>query len=212
MKNILLFFAALVIGIVLVICCQILRQTIIHPVAPLRKTQFSLGTAPSDSLRGSVLSFSGSVGWESRTATPMTKLAKKRIIQQGEALETKDDGSVRVQFPNTATLDLSSDTHIDFAQTLPINLVLGQTKGTTTYTKAENRIPLSIRALDLLINIASGSSQIIVDPDQNLVTVNVTSGQATAAYDDTKYISHVITIPQGQQFVFDDGGRGYTLE
>ncbi|MDO8583236.1 MAG: hypothetical protein Q7R51_01790, partial [bacterium] len=129
-----------------------------------------------------------------------------RIIQQGEAIETKDDGKITVRFPDAYTIDIFPKSKLDFIQTLPSNFVISQEQGISEYTKT-GATPLSIRSFHLLIQLNSGYIAITTDKDEKTVSVNVSSGSATLAYNDLQYISNVITIKAGKTFTFDDNTR-----
>lgn len=213
MKTLFLFFLALFFGLIIAIGLQITKYTIAHKaVHKLPQTHFSIADPPSASLKGNLLSFTGTVDWQSRIATQPAQLTALRQIQQGETLETKTDGAATAQFPKAGFISLAPSTQIDFAQTLPDTIVFVQDSGEATYTATKSNTPLSIRSLDLLTRIENGTSTITIAGDDNTITVQVQSGQAIEAYDDTNYVSHVVTISEGQQFIFDGGAKDYTME
>jgi hypothetical protein len=170
---------------------------------PPLATAFSLQNAPKESLQGEIVSLSGDVAWQSRVATQPAQLKTPRKVQQGENIVTKSNGKVTMTFLNTVTLNMLSDSEVDFIQTLPANMVLVQQSGTTTYT-VFGKVPVSVRAQDLLVQQSRGAMNVSVDKDAATVTVRATDGNATAAYTNADNTSVVVPITTGQSFVFDD--------
>ncbi len=162
--------------------------------------------APPQSIKGNVTDMSGSVSWQSRIATESAKLTTLRQIQQGEKLETGDDGNISVDFPNYANIKLLPESKIDFIQTLSANFVINQEKGSVAYTSL-GRTHLSIRYLHLLTDMQSGQISVNIDKNKPTVRVLIIKGQITAAYNDSENVSQEKTFSQGQQFTFDDKKR-----
>lgn len=172
--------------------------------ATLPKTPaFSVANAPRDSLRGTMLSLSGTVQWESRTATTPATITTLQTLQQGEELTTQKDGKATIEFTPTCIITLSPSTNLSIIQTLPTNLVFAQSQGTVTYTKSTTT-PLAVRSLDALVQLTQGNVTISVDKDTAQMTVGVSSESATIAFNDSQTISNVVTIPSGKAYVFDD--------
>jgi hypothetical protein len=170
---------------------------------PPLATAFSLQNAPTESLQGEIVSFSGDVAWQSRIATQPAQLKTARKVLQGENVVTKNTGKVTMTFLNTTTLIMLPNTEVDIIQTLPTNMVFVQQSGTTTYT-VFGKVPVSARAQDLLVQQKQGTMNIIVDKDAATVMVKVTDGNATTAYTDSDNTSVVTPITSGQSFVFDE--------
>ena len=80
-----------------------------------------------------------------------------------------------MDFPQAVTITASSNTQINFIQTLPANFVVEQKKGLSMYDKSGD-IPVSVRALDLLINIEKGTCTISVDKDTSDIIVTANPG------------------------------------
>lgn len=210
-----LFGLSLVAGIVLIMTffnfsIKQINQSLISPeatfVSQAQPTSYSAEIAPSLSLRGQITTLSGDVSWQSRIATDAAKINQKQTIQQGESLQTGDNGSVAVLFTDQAMISLFAKTQVDFVQTLPADLVLVLDKGSIDVQKTGGD-PLTIRALHLLIDQKSGELGIVLDPDQQTVAINANKGTATVAYNDVNLVSQVVTIPQGKQYYFDDQTR-----
>jgi hypothetical protein len=170
---------------------------------PPLATAFSLQNPPKESLQGEIVSLSGDVAWQSRVATQPAQLKTPRKVLQGENIVTKTDGKVTMTFLNTVTMNMFSDSEVDIIQTLPANMVLVQQSGTTTYT-VFGKVPVSVRAQDLLLQQKQGAMNVIVDKDAATVTVKVTDGNATAAYTDADNTSVLTPITSGRSFVFDE--------
>jgi len=155
--------------------------------------------------------FSGIIKWQSRIATQAAQISSPVPIQQGEQLETGDNGKATIEFPNVSLINISPDSQINFAQTLPVNLVMVQNKGMVEYQKlGENEI--SVRVLHLLIEQVAGDMTISIDKDQPWVIVYIKKGMVKIAYNDSQNISQEVTVNEGQQLSFNDLTREVTLQ
>lgn len=208
-KRVFLFFLSFVVGVIIMLAYGFtkLPQKNLQTKSVLSvTTKFSFQNAPMNTLIGNISSMSGTVEWESRTATQPAILNAPRQIQQGEEIITQDSGRAVVRFVDVFSAAISSKTDLNFIQTLPADIVINQTRGTAEYTKTGN-IPLSIRSFDLLININNGDTTITSDTKKRVITVSINSGSITVAYNDLQNISKVITVTEGKQFVFNNNAR-----
>lgn len=212
MKNILLFLLFGFIGITLTLFY--FRGYIFPEVSQVNtkvatnniKEEFSLEKAPTQSLTGNIISFSGSVNWQSRIATQPAQLTTPVSFAQGEKIVTGDNGNLTLELGSGCLITISPKTELSLIQTLPANIVFEQESGTVNYTQIVNT-PLTIRSLDLLTQIGSGSANIITDKPEGLVTVEVNKGFVTIGYNDAKFISQVATVEAGRQVIFNDETR-----
>lgn len=179
----------------------------IQVVSPLPSTEFSLDKAPSQSLIGNIKSLSGDVLWQSRVANNSSVITKPQEIQQGEGFETGTNGQLILEFPNIVMLNISNSSKINIVQTLKTNIVISQDKGKVVYAKQNINIPVSIRALDLLININSGEVSINVDKDKSLVNILVKKGSTAIAYKDLSNNSNVVALVQGKNITFNNNTK-----
>ncbi len=174
-------------------------------------TKFSLNNAPTNSLKGKIASMSGTVNWLSRVAKKPVQLRFPRSVQQGEELGTAKNGSAAIVIQNAEAILLSPNSHVNFIQLLPINLVIAQDKGMVVYQNT-GQSAMSIDTLDLITTVNKGGAKILVDPITNRVTVMVQKGSATVGYEDFQNNSNVITVGVGKEFVFDDSTRTGVIE
>src|SRR3990167_10296524 len=97
MKDLVLFIISLVLGIGAVVGYSILKKKNIPQKQEINKksqaANFSIDSPPSESLKGSIDSRSGTLLWESRIASSPAKLEDTIQIQQGERLLTEDKSS-----------------------------------------------------------------------------------------------------------------------
>lgn len=214
MRNILLFFIFVVIGVIIAFGyfgwkknTQVVSNIFLPKERP---TIFSVEQAPSESKKGIIASMSGTVEWESRVATVPAQLTTPIPVQQGESLTTVDDGQVSVNFSDIGSVTLAPKSKIEFIQTLPGNFVVNQSEGTIHYQKTGST-PIAIRSLHLLITM-TGTITVTVDKDTGIITVVVNNGSATVGFNDLQYISHVVNINSGQEYIFDDMQRTGTLK
>lgn len=204
MKAVLLFLVFFLAGIAVTLSYQYLLPNKFHfsMLKPAITTKFSLANAPSDSIRGSIASISGTVNWLSRTADKPVTLLSKRTIQQGEDLSTESNGKAIITFRNLALVSLAPNTHISFIELLPQNFVINQFKGSALY-ETTVQVPVSIVTKDLLTVLNNGVFSITYNPDTSTVSVNVERGVATEGYEDTQNNSNVVSLSVGQTFIFN---------
>ena len=164
---------------------------------------FSLENPPSNSLKGKVAAQTGQVFWKSRVATESSSLSPETRIQQGEEVETGEGGNLTIEFAGVRSLNILSKSRVNVIQTLPDNLVFQQTDGTVIY-KNTSGLPLAVRSLGLLTQFVSGEVKITINKSTSIVTLEVTKGSATAAYNDLKFISHTLTINEGKVLTFNN--------
>jgi hypothetical protein len=208
MTKIILFIFSVLIGSLIIITAYLWSaprdSQILKPFFP--KTLFSIENAPSQSLVGKVASISGNVAWQSRTASFSTLINSPVILQQGEKVNTQDNGKVTINFPQTITITASANTQLNFIQTLTANFVVDQAQGRSTYVK-NGTVPISVRALDLLINVETGTCSISVDKDTASIVVAVSSGSAVVAFNDTNNVTNILTINKGEEYLFNNNTK-----
>lgn len=168
---------------------------------PLAESSFSLYVAPRDTLRGTIVSLSGDVGWQPRIATEPAKITKPIQIQQGEEIKTLETGQATVVFSKIANLTIYPKTEINFIQTLPSNVLIEQNIGTAEYIKLSDS-PLSVRSLDLLIKINQGNIVVSVSENQPYIIIDVKSGSITVGYNDIDYITQMLDVASGNRLIF----------
>lgn len=207
MRTVIIFLISITIGIALIYSLKtgVRQTTYVRSPYPI-PISFSLDKAPSESIKGTIASLSGNVGWQSRTATETAQITKPQEIQQGEAIETKDNGKMTLQFENVFTSYLSQNTFLNIVQTLPTQFVIDQSKGKTDFEKL-GQIPLTIRSYSLLIaiNDSDGDVEIETNEKRGIITTSVKKGSITVAYNDSKQeTTRVLTIDEGNQYIFNN--------
>lgn len=209
MKNTILFFGSIAVGLVIPIGYFNFfpKNELKTPTLQAVKTsEFSLENPPPQSIRGNISSITGEVSWQSRTATGSAKLESPRQIQQGEQIETGINGSAEVEFTNFATVKISPDSQVNFAQTLPANFVFGQNKGEATYSNYTTT-HITVRTLSLLLDLKDGQMTVSLISDSPIINVLVEKGKVTAAYNDLDNLSHLKTFGPDDEFTFNDTTR-----
>jgi len=211
MKNFVLFIIFFFIGLIGISGCFVWKnneQPISSPRQPTAKQEkmFDVAIPPGESRKGKITLMSGNIKWESRTATGAATIDKPVTIQQGESLATDDDGKVTVNFESGESLALLPETEVAIIQTLPINFVYSQTKGTASY--GTNASPVSVRCEHLIVRIDKGSITIMIDEDElTIITISVGKGKAAVGFNDLDNLSHVVNLDEGQKYIFDDSLR-----
>jgi len=208
MKKLFLFIISIAIGTAIVTFGYLWdvprNSQLLKPFFP--KTLFSIADAPGQSLSGEIASMSGNVGWQSRTADYATLINSPVKVQQGEAISTYQNGETTVNFPGIGNMTLSPNTQVNFIQTLPANFVVEQKQGISAYIKNGN-IPISVRALDLLINFEEGNYAVSVDKDSTNIIVTVNSGSIIVAFNDTNNNTNIVTVKEGEQYLFNNNTK-----
>jgi hypothetical protein len=216
--NLILFTVMCVIGFSVSYFLFAKRQTpqLVHPESTSSESAtiaptFSLETAPKQSLQGTIMSMTGHVEWTSRIATAPAQLKEDTHIQQGESVETKKDGSIKISLSTDLQVTLFSNSKVQFIQTLPETIVFQQDSGSVTYSKTAGN-PMSVRTFGLSTEMTDGRILITMDTDQLTAVVKIQKGNATCAYNDLEYQSHVATYPVGTILVYDSEKRKLTEE
>ncbi len=191
----------LTLGLYLLFSNQHLQVDLPHIISP-----FSVDTPPSESLSGTLATMSGIVLWESRSATNPVVIHAPQKLQQGESLLTAT-GSATIDFPGIVQAVLAKDTQMNIIQTLPASFVLQQTKGSAVFTIASGVTPVSLRAMDLLISTSSATISLTVDAKKAEVGVHVQEGSVHLAYEDTNFVTQLMTLQKGQTFYFNNNTK-----
>jgi hypothetical protein len=206
MKNVVLFLISVVIGLLsILLFAHNTAEKNKKPFPKKNSTHFSIATPPSQSLIGDITSVVGEVAWESRVATEPAMIGMNRKIQQGEKLKT-GPGIVVVKFANVAELLIDNNAEIDFSQTLPTGFVFHQTEGTITYSRL-GEVPLSVRAMHVLIDQELGEISLTVNTIDQIVTVSVITGSIRVGFNDPTLNTNVLDVHAGEKLIFYDDTR-----
>ena len=209
MKNLTVFLITFFVGLALIaVVLKNLpqgndKQLSSPQASQLPQSKFSIEKAPTESLKGQIVSLVGQVGWQSREATEPAALSSPIPFQQGERLTTGDNGRVDLTIGNSVEVKISPLSDLNFAQTLPANVVIGQESGTAELI-SKDQVPVSVRALHLLVTLTSGDMSVSLASESGRVTVAVNKGVATTAYNSSANLSTVNTVNAGESFSFDD--------
>lgn len=208
MKVLFLFIISLIVGITsgVFFFKADLKPSIISPVTKASSDPFfSLENPPSQSLQGKISSVVGDVQLQSRLATEPAKLADNRRVRQGELVATGEDGSLDIHFEGEAEISVSSNSKLDFVQTLPNHIVVVQSSGSARY-KTESSAGISVRSLHLL-GVISESSDVEVENKDGDLTIIVHSGSVKFGFNDIENITTTVNVGEGETYVYDDETR-----
>ncbi len=198
-RTVLIFGISLLIGIgISVLYIQVIALSD-------NKASYDGSRAPPNALQGSITYIDGEVLWQSRTATEAAELGGSTPIQQGETIETGDDGEVTILFDEDTLIDIFSKSSVSFTQTLPANIVITHRGGEVEYSQETATIPLSIRVGHLLVKLHEGAISIIFE--ESNVTVRVIEGSATTVYNSLEYETNYEELNKGESFFYDDISR-----
>lgn len=206
MKDVKLFTICLLIGFGMTVGYLILK-TISSQSKPVLKKQtmapaYLIESPPSDSLKGSIISRSGILFWESRIATAPSELKTNVQIEQGEEIITQDKSDAAINFDNFGSLFLSENSDISFIQTLPIDFVVEQKKGKIEYS-VNDKTPLSIRIRNVLVTKTSGKIRITITEDDPVILISTLLGTAKIGFNDLDNISQFFTLREGQIYEYN---------
>lgn len=207
-KTLIIFF---LLGFVAVFAYFYIRtQNISLPVvstnSPIAKDEFSLDLPPKESLSGEIVTMTGDIFWESRVASTPALIVKPVPVEQGEDIQTGDNGKTKIDFPKGVSVTMSPQSEISFVQTLPKNFVFEQKSGQSSYI-TQGEVPLSIRISHLLILLSNGQMDVSIDKLTGKINASVKKGEAKAGYNDRQNVSQVETISFGKTFTFNDETR-----
>ncbi len=214
MKKLILFIICFAFGI-LIILNYFIWQPIKEPPSPkeTKTTQVEkldpkelIDNPPKNSIKGELTTLDGEVKWQSRAATESAAITELQPIQQGELIETGEDGTVEVSFENAITASLSEKSSLDFPQTLPDKFMFIQRSGEVLYTNSKD-FALSVRSHALISLLKNGSMKITIAEDEPVITVQNTEGIVEIAYNDSDLVSHIVTLESGETFSFDTEER-----
>ena len=206
MKNVWLYIVGFIIGAGILFGYAQFKAQKSQPIPASHKqtpsSTFSVETPPSESLQGTIASRAGTLFWESRIATVPSELKENVPIQQGEQLITEEKSTATVKFDTASTITLSENSDISFIQTLPVDFVVGQIKGTIKYVM-DGTTPLSIRVRNALITKTSGIIQITVTDADPIILISTLQGTAQIGFNDLDYVSQVFTLREGQVYEYN---------
>jgi hypothetical protein len=203
MKNIVIFALYLALGIFMFFVYKevgIIMNTQ-RLTSPLPEIPFSLNFAPSETLKGNIISLSGDVKWQSRTATQASQITHKIEIQQGEDILTGKDGTISILIPEKLNINLGPESEINFIQTLPENILIEQKSGIALYENPKKQ-NVTVRISGLIVKLNSGNTKVTTDPKSDYVTIDV-DGNITASYNDLNIISRIVSVAQNKRLIFD---------
>ncbi len=208
MKQIGLFIFSVIIGL--------LSIWIINPESPKSNTSvtssatkslgFSLEEPPSKSLKGTIISM---VQWESRLATRPAVLITPIQLQQGETVIMGEDGSAEVEFENGVNIEISSNSALEFAQTLSQHIVINQKYGAAKYQTVNAGV--SIRSLHLLADLRA-NTDVEIENKEGILTFIVHTGGVQIAFNDLENVIATTTINEGETYVYNNEERSGQVE
>jgi len=172
-------------------------------------TAFSITQAPRDSLQGQITKISGEVSRQSRAGISSALLGNSALLQQGEKLITNEDGTISFNIASKSAVTMRPQSELEIIQTLPVNLVFWQISGRAEYESLSDT-PVSIRSLNLILNLNKGLCRIHTDREAGEITITLTKGNAAVAYNSIDYVSKVWQMEAGDTFVYNSSKRqGY---
>lgn len=209
MKYLFIFLIFLFIGIGITFGFSVWKKekaVVLTKITPPQENRFSIEPAPKQTLTGLVATMSGQILWQSRIATQPAERKDLKQIKQAELLVTGKESSASVIFKDAVTINLFSESEIEFVQTLPVNFVFRQNKGKINYVK-KGSIPLSVRSLHLLMTFTDGEYFLNTDSENHTMELTVKKGLVKAAYNNLQFETQTIEIKEGEKFVFEDDSR-----
>lgn len=177
---------------------SIVKETALDPKA-------LLNNPPKDSIKGELTSLNGELKWQSRAASKSAEITQLQPLQQGELIETGDNGTAAITF-DTTTVELSPKSSLEFPQTLPGKFMFVQRSGEVLYENSE-RAALSVRVRALIALLTTGSMNISILEDEPTITIENIKGTVEVAYNNSNLESHVFTLKPGDVFSFNTEER-----
>ena len=125
MKDLRLFIICFLIGAGMLFGYTTFKNQSLQPKLnsskPTPSFTFSIESPPSESLKGSIVSRSGTLLFESRVSTASGEFTNNVPIEQGERLITLDKSTASVNFDQFGSMTLSENADLSFIQTLPVD-------------------------------------------------------------------------------------------
>jgi hypothetical protein len=162
---------------------------------------------PSQSLAGVVTNAQGGGLKQARDQVDPVQIIKDLPVLEDEQLIASPEAELVVTFAPAAQFTLSQEAVLSFVSTDPAHFTLKQDKGLVSYTTDTVTSKISVRSLHALLEIASGSAQIAVDPDKKQLEITVVSGTAQLGYINRDNQTQMLGLSAGQQALFDDEKR-----
>lgn len=143
--------------------------------------------------------------WQNRIASEPSRLTKNTTIQQGEHIETSNEGKANIIFENVVDIAIKENSSLDVIQTLPVNLVFSITTGTVIFNKLGTNT-VSVRSKHLLIQV-NGKLEIQTDKKDSNIKISAETGHATLAYNNLNYETQSLVVQEGKVVIFNDSTR-----
>lgn len=175
------------------------------PVFEPKRPEFTLNP-PARALSGEIIQLEDGVMVETRDSDDPLQLELTHSLLEGEQLQTHQ-GSVTMQFTPDFQIDLVPETTLSFSSTDPAHFLLNQSEGTATYTLTPALSPVSVRTLHALFQFESGKYTLTIDPQSELIRLEIASGSGQIGYLDSENMTQVKTFSSEQTLEFDDEGR-----
>lgn len=179
---------------------QVQSPPVVSPevVQPTPEPTFAL-EPPSQALTGTLTVTSGHAQKYSRNDTQYREASSGAQILIGESVATKDNSTAVTDVNGVVKATLGSTAELIFANLFPANTVLQQKNGKIDYVVTQ---PISVRALDVLINLNPGETVVnIIDTD---MSITVKTGPVKFALVDNDNNTNVYTLTKGQRANIDD--------
>lgn len=197
-----------------VVYWQLYRKPPQHNPLPSASVQtsepffFSL-KPPSRALTAHAVSWSGGVKKNTRTDPTMLPVQEGPALTliEGEALQTDASGSAVVSFNQHLRLTISPNSEVTLSNTQPAGFLLRQGKGTVTYEQLQDRHSSSIRVLNTLVVLPSGSATLSVDSANHTVEITDSTKPLQFAFIDQDNETQVFTLAPSQTAIIDDSSR-----
>jgi hypothetical protein len=169
---------------------------------------------PSEALTGQIASLRGDVKKRPRASSSaeLVLVQPRESLLQGERFVVGSDSQTLVLFPRFLNLIVEAGTDMTLFSASPQNFLIKQDSGTLRFEPASNlpdqppfaSINFSVRSLRTLISFADAVAQVTVDPKLQIITVEVNSGQATAALVGKDNNTQVATAAAQQKLIIRD--------
>ena len=165
---------------------------------------------PSDWLVGTVLDIGPSSQFETRYGADFQDLSVGTTISLGDDIKTGIDPNSTVSLSfNSINLLINSNTRLKFTNTSPDNFLITLNRGGSFDFETQSNQQFSVNGLHLLsqFNSANGSIEI----NNNLITIELTQGSVTLAFNDTNYQTQIQTVSAPKKIIFNDITRAVRL-
>jgi len=155
---------------------------------------------PSNSLYGKVSSISGVLKKKDASGQIHELLINDEVFM-GESVLADATSAALINYENLASIRLGGDCELDISDSSKESLLIWHRRGECVF-EAKRETILSIRSLQAVFEVKSGSLKITMDDTSSKLSINASGSSVIMAYQDLDHNSYVTKVDENQQLVY----------